>query len=124
MKFTKGTLKRPTWFDNRFALILAVIVLLIAAGARWNRPLPPEPSSAAPEPALAGAVLPPGPGFPQLDETPSPDATPVQPSRTPYPPELLSNRQQTIGISLVAALLVLIVSGGVFSVFLRDRDSG
>ena len=120
MKFSKRTLKRPTWFDNRFALILAVIVLLIAAGARWNRPLPPEtglPPNAPPEPALAGAVL------PQIAETPSPDATPVQPSRTPYPPELLANRQQTIGISLVAALLVLIVSGGVFSVFLRDRDS-
>jgi hypothetical protein len=129
MSHPKSKLKRPAWFDNRLALILGVLVLLIAVAARWNRAaaldpaIPSHPAAASLSQAEAEVpVNRQAAGLLPLDQTPTPLGTPIEPSRTPYPPELLSNRQQTIGISLVAALLVLIVAGGVFSVFLRDRD--
>ncbi|MBN1371003.1 MAG: hypothetical protein JW987_03505 [Anaerolineaceae bacterium] len=116
MKRPPSSLPRPEWLDNRLLLILVVTFFLLAAGAYSSQPSRAAQAS-VPNSGAESAVL------PQLEETPSPESTPIQPSRTPYPPELLANRRQTIGISLVAALLVLIVAGGVFSVFLRDRNS-
>lgn len=109
MKQPSPSLRRPSWLDDRLLLVLIVTLFLFAAGAFYTRP-----SSAANVSAPIDA--------PQTTFLPPADQTPA-PSRTPYPPELLNNRRQTVGISLVAAILVLIVAGGVFSVMLRERKS-
>lgn len=63
----------------------------------------------------------------ELSRTPNPTQPPAilnsgEPTATPLPVELLTNSNQTIGITLAAALLVLIVVGGVIS-SLSDKKS-
>ena len=74
-----SSLPRPHWLDNRLLLILVVTFFLLAAGAYSSQPSRAALAS-APNSGAESAVL------PQLEETPSPESTPIQPSRTPYPP--------------------------------------
>ena len=57
------------------------------------------------------------------------EATPEQsldstPTKTPLPPELMANYQQTTGVIVFAGIVVLVVVGGVVREFLRGRHSG
>lgn len=61
--------------------------------------------------------------------TPAPDAQPtpesevirVSPTNTPFPPEFFENADQTVGITLAGALLVVIVVLGVLTLMPRKR---
>ena len=54
--------------------------------------------------------------------TPDPN---LPPTRTPLPPEYLSNSNQTVGITLASVVLVLIVVGGVLLLMpLREENGG
>jgi len=61
--------------------------------------------------------------------TPAPDSKPsattqairVEPTHTPFPPEFYENADQTIGITLAGALLVLIVVLGVLTLMPRKK---
>jgi hypothetical protein len=103
---------------NRQSLlvILAALAFLVTLGmtgpSRADREMPQRPAGmllaaemqqATPQPADASGVLSPTPTF------------------TPFPPEFLTNSDQTIGITVAGAALVLIVIVGSLMVLPRGR---
>ncbi|HEY9075917.1 MAG TPA: hypothetical protein VIO61_05200 [Anaerolineaceae bacterium] len=88
---------------------LDIILLVIFCGlallniAAWN----------APERDTTIQVIP--------TSTPMPSIL-TKPTSTPFPVEYLTNSRQTIGISIGAAMLTLIVVGGTLSVLARGKN--
>ena len=95
--------------DPRVGLLLLLISAVVIMGTALD-------ASSTPSAARAGAAVlvhSAGAG------TPSPSAS-VEVAATSLPPEYLTNQQQTIGITLAAAALVLIVVIGVLAAFVQN----
>lgn len=97
--------------DPRVALFFALVTLVAIAGSVYNSP--PEPSE--------------GQSHLSIQETPTagPTASDIErentrSTATPLPAEYLANQQQTIGLTLAAAALVLVVVIGVLSAFIQN----
>jgi len=92
--------KRNT--DPRLVLAVLIALIIFSSGSiLW----PPEPSA--------------------LQTTPTPRAVQAElsalPTATPFPPEYLSNEQQTVGPSVAASILVLVVVFGVVGKLLSHK---
>jgi hypothetical protein len=95
--------------QNILILLASAVFLSTLA---WSAPIAEKTGSAAnPGAANSGALL-------QATATPGLSS---EPTRTPYPPEFLTNGRQTIGITLAGAILVLIVIIGVYT-FLPKKE--
>ena len=95
---------RRRWLNPQGLLVFGISALFLTSMA-WTLP----PFAHDEVPASVQAAL-------QAAETPgeAPTADPnARPTRTPLPPEYITNSSQTIGITLAAAVLVLIVVIGV-----------
>jgi hypothetical protein len=99
--------------DPRAALFLLVFASILIAGTMFN-------SGSAPKPNLLTTIT----VAPQEVTTPSPQVNQdiIEPTKTPLPEEYLSNQQQTIGLTLAAAALVLVVVVGVMYAFMRQAE--
>jgi len=93
------------WFNTQTVAVLLVTVAFIFTLV-WTAPL----STFGQEDLAA-----------QMTQTPAPLG---EPAPTPLPAEYLANSQQTIGITLVGALLVLIVVIGVLVYMPRMDHNG
>lgn len=113
------------WVNTQTVLLLIVSTVFLFTLA-WTAPLSVDPAQ-APSRALAGdqhpetgdgsynrlALADTGESFQgALQATPEGNAA-AQPTATPFPAEFAFNSQQTIGITLAATVLVLIVVVGV-----------
>jgi hypothetical protein len=99
------------WFNFQTLLLLAVSAVFITTLA-WTSPYSADRDEGS-SPQLAGA---------QQQPTPTDDPE-AGPTRTPFPPEYLDNSRQTIGITLGATMLVLIVIIGVL-LFIPHKNDG
>lgn len=99
------------WINLQMVILLAASALFFAAlfltAPRAAKSQQPQPE------ATVTAALP---------LTPSPDLQ-VTPTVTPYPPEFLTNTNQTIGITFVATVLILIVLFGTVFFLPKKSDS-
>lgn len=97
-----------------------VLVLLVVVSLAWEVPTGGAGQAGLPQnnPGVYQAV------FRYQEVTPTPPGTPLAtPTGTPFPPELLANYKQTTGIIVFAAIVVLIIVGGVFFQLLNERDT-
>jgi hypothetical protein len=91
--------------DPRIALIIVVALAIFMSGSSaWFSKAAP---AAAPTPTLISTPMP-----AKVDSS-------ALPSPTPFPNEYLNNEEQTIGPTVAASLLVLVVTVGVLVHFLR-----
>lgn len=97
------------WFNAQVLILLVASVVFFAA-LFWTAPF-----SAENQPPEATVTI-------SLQLTPSIDPL-ITPTVTPYPPEFLANSTQTIGITFVAALLILIVLIGIVLYLPKDQNS-
>jgi hypothetical protein len=98
--FIETLKKRLSSLNLRLGLIALVVVAIFISGAAW--------AGGAPDTIPTATVSP----------TISPVNTGVSP--TPLPAELVNNQQQTIGLTLAAAILVLVVVIAVFNALIRS----
>ncbi len=103
-------------WDKRVLFSGLVLLLLAVVNLAWNSP-PARHAAATPPAAEATLTRTPLPTQPAVTDSQA-TLTP-----TPLPAELLANFQQTTGIIIVAAVLVLIVAAGVFNQLLSERES-
>lgn len=107
-------LKKQT--DWRIWITCFIFSVLVATSLAWREP---------PVNRVAGVAGGKGVGVSlQMQEaTPAPglDSTPT---KTPLPPELMANYQQTTGVIVFAGMIVLVVVGGILREFLRGRHTG
>jgi hypothetical protein len=97
--------------DPRVGLLLLLISAVVIAGSALD---------GTSDPARMQASLTATPQPASIDASASPDASAAQLSATPLPPEYITNRQQTIGLTLAAAALVLIVVIGVLASYIQN----
>jgi hypothetical protein len=90
---------RKRWVNTQSLLVLGISALFLTSLA-WTPPATPLEDVPAGQAALQATEAP--------GETATADPN-ARPTRTPLPAEYLTNRNQTIGITLAAAMLVLIV---------------
>ena len=105
---TKPGKQPPVHHEKVRYLAFAMLILLFLVVAQTcSNPIPRSTATPSPSPHV----------------TPSPVVLEGQgfPGATPLPAELLENRDQTNGIILGSAILVLIIIGGTLSVLLRRR---
>ena len=102
-------IRNSNWFDLRIVLITLVLLILASSNLAWAHVSAPQPRA---EKDITAQV--------QTTPTPQP-ALLAGPTPTLLPPEYLTNSSQTTGIVLVAAVMVLIVVGGVFYTLLKER---
>lgn len=120
---------------NTHTVMAAFISLVFFTTLSWNTPFPSEKprgnaagaGNAAAQNNLAAAAR----GVTTLQQTPTPDATLLEETasavaaptrtRTPFPAEFYTNADQTAGVTLAGAALVLIVVVGLIS-FLPKRE--
>ncbi len=118
------------WINAQTVLVLVVSVVFLGAlmitapFANAERPVGPIGGTITAEALSAAAVshaqvTQPAGTLPTVPILPEALATPT---KTPLPPEYLNTDPQTIGISLGALVLVLIVVIGFFSFFHRKED--
>ena len=94
--------QRLVQLDGRILFIVLVAIVFLIAGTASTQHNSPLPVNALPTPTLTENL--------QLDPTPS-----------LLPRELVENQNQTIGLSVAASLLVLIVLIGVFRALLPAK---
>jgi hypothetical protein len=119
MKQLRG--KQQGWsaaggIDPRLALFFVLVAAITIAGTVFNagdRPGRSESRPAAQEPTAASENV---SGNESLDE----NRAAFTPTNTSLPVEFLTNQQQTIGLTLAAAALVLVVVIGVLSAFIQN----
>ena len=97
----KGSMQLPDWLDWK----IMVIVIIVLAGVVWLTTREPSVEQEVETQIMIDATS----GLPIMAATP-----------TPIPPELLANREQTIGIVLGGVVLVLIIVVGTTSVITRN----
>lgn len=105
------------WINRQNALIVLLSAAFLYA-LSWTGPLPPAERQDPRDVHAAGIVLPQDEAPEAAQATPLPDdaatGAPVgTPTPTPFPPEFYTNADQTVGITLAGAVLVLIVIFGV-----------
>lgn len=98
----QAVLNQLMHLDPRIGVILLVALIFLIAGTASTNSTPSKTQSATLTPVSQEIT-------PELQLTPS-----------PFPPELLENGNQTIGLSIAAAIIVLIVVVGVMNALLRD----
>jgi hypothetical protein len=91
----------PDWLDWK----ILILIILILAGVVWLTTREPGVDQDMETQIRIDATS----GQPIILDTP-----------TPIPPELLANREQTIGIVLGGVVLVLIIVGGTASAITRN----
>lgn len=112
-RFLQNLWKQMDW---RIWITCLIFSFLVATSLAWREP---------PANRVAGAAA--GQGEAALlqiqEATPDqwPDSTPT---KTPLPPELMANYQQTTGVIVFAGIVVLVVVAGVLREFLRGRHTG
>jgi hypothetical protein len=96
--------------DPRLILVLAIALLIFTSGYTSFHTIAAE-AAVTPTPSV-------------LTPTPAPVIlTSTLGTATPFPPEYLTNEEQTVGPTVAAALLVLVVVAGVLpQVFRHPRD--
>lgn len=104
-------IRESSWFDLRTLLISLVLLILASSSLAWV-PLPGQRAEI--DEKIPVQVV-------QVTPTPRP-LLQAGPTQTLLPPEYLTNSSQTTGIILVAALMVLIVVGGVFYTLVKERS--
>lgn len=120
--FTTGRWRR--WI-NKHTVMVTFVSLVFFSTLAWSAPYPAEQprnpahdnlTSASEGAASAGAASVSGALHGLQQETPAGDLT-AQPTRTntPFPPEFATNADQTMGVTLAGAVLVLIVIVGVLT---------
>jgi len=91
----------------RYLAFTMLILFFLVVAQTCSGPMPRPTTTASPSPY------------------PTPSAVTIEgeglPTATPLPAQLLENRDQTNGIILGSAILVLIIIGGTLSVLLRRR---
>jgi hypothetical protein len=97
--------------DPRVGLLLLLISAVVIAGSALD---------SASDPGQFQAALTATPQSASNDIGAPPDESDAQLSATPLPPEYINNRQQTIGLTLAAAALVLIVVIGVLASYIQN----
>jgi hypothetical protein len=97
--------------DPRVGLLLLLISAVVIAGTALDTRSSRSPSQAS----LAATPQP-----TSISATTSPDDAAAQLSATPLPPEYITNQQQTIGLTLAAAALVLVVVIGVLAAYIQN----
>jgi hypothetical protein len=117
------TSRRWRRWANRQNLLILVFSAIFLSALSWTAPLSVVEGQHTERPAVpaaadAGASLLTGAG--ELSDALQATPLPTQPANqtvtpTPYPPEFLENSDQTIGITLAGAILVLIVIFGVLN---------
>lgn len=85
------------WINTQVVIVLIAAAIFTAALA-WSTASPANGAGSLPNSMQTQTVTP---------------KQPAAPTFTPFPPEYLSNAQQTIGITFAGAILVLIVVIGV-----------
>lgn len=101
--------KRISWSCLMASLLLAALLLVLAHPLALHG----EVDSVSAAPLVESGVIQDAP-----TNTPMPTAT-----ATPYPPEFATNSQQTIGLTLAATILVVIVIGGVVLFMPKKSES-
>jgi len=92
--------------DPRLVLVLAIALLIFTSGYTSYHTIAGE-TAATPTPS-------------PLTPTPAPVIlTSTLSTATPFPPEYLTNEEQTVGPTVAAALLVLVVVAGVLTQLFR-----
>jgi len=117
MRNLRGLLERT---DLRYWGIGFVLVLLVVLSVAWDLPGNGPGQAGLPHnnPEVYQAAF----RFQQV--TPTPSGMPLgTPTSTPFPAELLANYKQATGIIVFAAVLVLIIVGGVFFQLINERDA-
>ncbi|GAP05637.1 MAG TPA: hypothetical protein DEQ80_04835 [Anaerolinea thermolimosa] len=112
-RFLQNLWKQMDW---RIWITCLIFSFLVATSLAWREP---------PANRMAGAV----PGQEKMASIQMQEATTDQwldstPTKTPLPPELMANYQQTTGVIVFAGVVVLVVVGGVLREFLRGRHTG
>jgi hypothetical protein len=97
----QAVISRLLLIDRRILVILVVAVMFLFVGTAATKGTRPHPQAATLTPAA-------------LTVTPAGKLTP-----SPFPPELLENGNQTIGLTIAACILVLIVVVGILNALLR-----
>ncbi|HMN59741.1 MAG TPA: hypothetical protein PJ988_05225 [Anaerolinea sp.] len=113
----RGLLART---DRLYWGIGFILVLLVVVSLAWEVPVGGAGQAGLPQnnPGIYQAV------FRFQEVTPTPEGLLLAtPTGTPFPPELLANYKQTTGVIVFAAVLVLIIVGGVFFQLLNERDT-
>lgn len=113
----RSLIDRSSRLKGRVPPILVGIVALLAVFILMLTVSEPLPYQAAPagetpttrivNPTLTATLSTPSETTPAFSDTPQ-----FTPTRTPLPPELLANREQTIGIIIGTVVLVILVLGG------------
>ena len=104
--FLRFKRKNPK-IDPRLLLVLVIAMLIFAPGFTLLRPKQVPPAAS---PLLTAVPT------PTEEKTDTIRGTP-----TPFPPEYLTNEEQTLGPTFAAVLLVLVVVAGVLSHSIRHR---
>jgi hypothetical protein len=117
----QAVLNQLAHLDPRIGVIILVALIFLIAGTASTNSTPPQTQSARHIPVLY-------PKNPEQVLTPSPAPIEItaelQLTPSPLPPELLENGNQTIGLSIAASVIVLIVIVGVFNAILRSSREG
>jgi uncharacterized membrane protein (UPF0136 family) len=136
---------RQRWVTPQTLMVLGITATFLSTLA-WSAPLSTAAAPQAPvqagsgslqEGLSAGASMQSGPALqnllqqasvtPQAEAAPQEEASPdpnVRPTRTPLPAEYYANSNQTVGIIVASAVLVLIVVIGVLMLMPRRDEHG
>ena len=96
-------MSNPLWIKNWRKYIVVVCILISFVLLAYQEPMPPSEGSRQ-----------------EITETPSSEVLFRLPDvRTPVPPEMLANSEQTNGLIIGGVILVLIVVGGTLGVIRR-----
>ena len=114
-RWLRNRFTRAPWFNQQTFWLGVVVTVLLSIQAISAPPViagrAAVSETVTPTPAVTRSLL------PAFEVTASPGVTPTdtRPTPTPFPPELIANREQTNGIIAGTILLLLIVIIGTLS---------
>jgi hypothetical protein len=111
IQFLKFHLAVAGKIDPRLGLLFMLITVVLIAGTALNA------NSGADQPKQNLTA---SPAAQQLTATPAPGKIEGENTATQLPPEYQMNQQQTVGLTLAAAALVLVVVIGVLLAFMQN----
>jgi hypothetical protein len=110
-EFLKKQLTTAGAIDPRVGLLLLLLATVVIAGSALNAVSDPARQQIAVN-ATPSATLENGTAV-------QPDDSDLQPTKTLLPAEYLTNQQQTIGLTLAATAVVMVVVIGVLAAFIQ-----